>query len=235
MQQDASPDRVKETFDNWSLYDAVIQNNYMQHRELAIALRAVAQQEPGDLRIVDLGCGDAWLASQAFAELMPAEYRGVDLSEAAVDRALQHVAGWGANAQVQCGNILDFVAALPSSSVRLVLGSYSLHHFGEVHKAEIVEQCFRVLGSGGRFCWIDPVRDEDESRDDYIRRLTDSMQSDWTGLDIEQRKRAVQHVCECDFPETEKWMHECCLQAGFQAGKLLFRNEVFGGWVFRKE
>jgi SAM-dependent methyltransferase len=234
MQQDASPSRVKETFDNWSLYDAVIQNNYMQHRELAIALRAIAQQLPEDLRIVDLGCGDAWLALHAFAGLSPAEYKGVDLSEAAVLRAQQHVAHWGPHASVQCGNILDFVAALPNSSVSLVLASYSLHHFGEVHKAEIVKQCFRILKPGGSFCWIDPVRNGDESRDAYVCRLTDSMQADWIGLDEVQRKRATQHVWDCDFPETASWMHDCCTAAGFQNGRTFLHTQVFGGWQFVK-
>lgn len=232
MQQDAAIARVKETFEDWSLYDAVIQHDYMCHRELASALKIVAAEVGGGLRIVDLGCGDAWLASHAFQDVPIEQYLGVDLSEGAVERARSNVAIWESRATVMCGNIAEFITTLADGTASLILASNSLHHFGSDRKTEIVRHCFRVLAPKGVLCWIDPVRNEDESRDDYLRRLTNVMQHDWIGLSEDQRRRAIQHVWESDYPETASGMRQCADQAGFRFGGRFLEGELFGAWRF---
>jgi ubiquinone/menaquinone biosynthesis C-methylase UbiE len=197
-------------------------------------LRSIAAGMDGELRIVDLGCGDAWLVSEAFRDAPPASYLAVDLSESAVERARKHVAPWGPRASVSCGDLAAFVASLPDQSANFVLASNSLHHFGSDGKAKILQQCFRVLSPGGVFCWIDPIREEGESRDDYLRRLTAIMMNEWTGLTEEQRRRGTQHVLESDFPESESWMRDACAAAGFQFGGRFLEHELFGAWKFVK-
>ena len=63
MHLDSSISRIKETFENWAMYEAVVRNNYMFHNELVNGLKSIAAEVPGGLRIVDLGCGDSWLAT----------------------------------------------------------------------------------------------------------------------------------------------------------------------------
>src|SRR5690349_12531759 len=128
--QDAAISEIKETFENWVMYEAVIRHDYMCHRELIEQLRGIAVGVAGELQIVDLGCGDAWLASQAFCKLPIASYRAVDLSESAAERARQHVAPWESRAEVYCGDLAAFVANPPDQSANFVLASNSLHHFG---------------------------------------------------------------------------------------------------------
>ena len=60
---------IKKTFEDWSMYEAVIANDYMAHLELADGLKSVAAEMVEPLRTVDLGCGDAWLATHAFRGL----------------------------------------------------------------------------------------------------------------------------------------------------------------------
>lgn len=234
MPQDKSVARIKEAFENWSMYDAVIQHNYMCHRELVGGLKKIAADLAGGLRIVDLGCGDAWLATQAFRDLPVDHYLGVDLSEAAVERARSNMSSWGARASVHCGNIAEFVATLGDDSAGLILASNSLHHFGSDQKAEIVRHCFRILAPREIFCWIDPVRNDDESREVYLRRLTTVMQHDWIGLTEDQRRRAIEHVWECDFPETASGMRQCIEQAGFTFGERFLQDVLFGAWKYAK-
>ena len=92
--------RVKEVFEQWAMYDAVVQADYMHHNELAATLADWARKQTEPLRIVDLGCGDAWLATHAFREANVAQYRGVDVSDSAVERAREHVTIWPGRAEV---------------------------------------------------------------------------------------------------------------------------------------
>jgi len=224
--------RVKEVFEQWAMYDAVVQADYMRHAELVVALAEWAQKSGKPLRIVDLGCGDAWLATHAFREATVEQYRGVDVSDSAVERARQHVAIWPGRAEVVAGNLADFLGGLSDGSANIVLASYSLHHFLGDAKISLISECHRILAAGGTFIWIDAVRREDESRDEYIARLTHTMEHDWPALNADQRARACAHVRESDFPETGSWMHKQVEQAGFRLGSTILHDEFFDGWAF---
>ena len=226
--------RVKEVFEQWAMYDAVVQNDYMCHKEIVVALAERVGELKQPLRIIDLGCGDAGLATSAFRQANVEHYLGVDLSESAVQRARGFLACWRGRAEAVAGNLVEFVATVPDQSANVVLASYSLHHFATAQKIALVNHCFRILAPGGIFFWIDAVRRENETRDSYLARLTTVMQNDWTGLSAEYRARGVAHVLESDFPETASWMLDQVAEAGFQPGEKILSDEFFSGWAFVK-
>ena len=88
--------------------------------------------------------------------------------------------------------------------------------------------------AGGALLWIDAVRDDGETRETYIDRLTHAMSHEWVGLSVEQRERGVNHVRTSDFPETKSWMLKHVEAAGFRPGDTLLADEFFDGWVFLK-
>ena len=226
--------RVKEVFEQWAMYDAVIRADYMKHAELVTALANWARDQREPLRIIDLGCGDAWLATHAFRDANIESYRGVDVSDSAVERARDNTAIWPGGTKLVAGNLAEFLHAQPDGSANLVLASYSLHHFATADKLALVAGIHRVLAPSGTFLWIDAVRNDDESRDAYIARLTNVMQHDWTKLTEDQRTRACNHVRESDFPETGRWMRDHVQQAGFQLADTILEGEFFDGWSFTK-
>lgn len=87
-------ERVKEVFEQWAMYDAVVRNDYMCHAELASGLDAWATRFGRPLRIIDLGSSDSWLATHAFREAEVDHYLGVDLAESSIERARGNVAIW---------------------------------------------------------------------------------------------------------------------------------------------
>ena len=226
--------RVKEVFEQWSMYDAVVQAGYMAHNEIVAALSAWVQQQAEPLRIIDLGCGDSWLATRAFRDANVDEYHGVDVSESAVDRARQHVAIWQGRAIVSAGNLAEFLRDVNDNSANVVLASYSLHHFSTDAKIALIADIHRVLAPGGTLLWIDAVRNNDESRDQYIDRLTHEMETDWTALTVDQREKAWAHVRESDFPETSNWILEHVQAVGFRPTSTLLSTPFFQGWAFSK-
>jgi ubiquinone/menaquinone biosynthesis C-methylase UbiE len=225
---------VKEVFEQWAMYDAVVRADYMRHAELVTALAEWARKNSQALRIVDLGCGDAWVATHAFRDATVEQYHGVDVSESSVQRAQEHVAIWPGRAEVVAGNLADFLGGLADGSANVILASYSLHHFLGDAKISLISACYRILAPGGTFIWIDAVRRDDETRDAYIARLTHTMEHDWPALNADQRARACAHVRESDFPETGSWMREHVEQAGFRLGDTILSDEFFDGWAFVK-
>jgi SAM-dependent methyltransferase len=226
--------RVKEVFEQWAMYDAVVRHDYMHHAELVQTLGDWAAKFGKPLRIIDLGSSDSWLATHAFRNASVEHYLGVDLAESSIERARGNVAIWPARAELVCGNLADVLAAQSSSSANVALASYSLHHFLTGDKLKLVDEVWRILAPGGALLWIDAVRDDGESRDGYIDRLTHTMSHDWVGLSVEQRERGVTHVRTSDFPETKAWMFEHIEAAGFRPGGALLEQEFFDGWVFLK-
>lgn len=226
--------RVKEVFEQWAMYDAVVQHDYMHHAELAQTLGEWAAEYGKQLRIIDLGSSDSWLVTHAFRDANVEHYLGVDLAESSIERARGNVAIWPGRVELVCGNLADVLAAQPDGSANVALASYSLHHFSTADKLNLIGEVRRILVPGGAFLWIDAVRNDGENRETYIDRLTHSMASDWTGLTLDQRERGVTHVRTSDFPETKSWMLEHVEAAGFRPAGTLLAEEFFDGWVFLK-
>jgi ubiquinone/menaquinone biosynthesis C-methylase UbiE len=226
--------RVKEVFEQWALYEAVVRHDYMLHAELIEVLGRWAADYGRPLAVLDLGCGDAWLPTHAFCTVEVREYDGVDLSESAVERARRHVGLWPGRAAVACGNLIDHLAGVADASKNLVLASYSLHHFLTPRKSAILAECRRVLEPGGTLIWIDSVMRDGESRDEYLTRQTHAFRHEWTELTAEQREKVVAHVWEADFPETAAWMNRATAAAGFAPGEPLLESEFFAAWKFRR-
>ena len=232
----AAPDlnRVKEVFEQWAMYEAIITHDYMHHAKLVQGIAAWAVEYKTPLRIIDLGCSDAWLASRGFRNANVEQYVGVDLSESSIERARDNVAIWPGRANLVCGNLLDLLTEQPDASANTMLASYSLHHFSTADKLTIIDEVWRILVLGGAFLWIDAVRNDTESREAYIERLTYAMSHNWTSLTPEQRARGVEHVRTSDFPEMKSWMLEQVSAAGFRLGDTLLHSEFFDGWIFIK-
>ena len=225
---------VKQVFEQRSMYDAVVAGNYMHHAELVAALGAWAQEFGRPLRIVDLGCGDASLAAKSFAGAQVEHYVGVDLAESSIEQARLSTAAWQGRVELICGNLFDALHGLADGSANVVLASYSLHHFSTADKVKLLREIGRVLESRGVLLWIDAVRNEGQSRDEYVDELASEIKRDWTLLSVEERERAAEHVLTSDFPETEAWMMEQTAAAGFSAESTLLKGESFQGWAFKK-
>ena len=225
---------VKQTFEQRSMYDAVVAGNYMHHAELVAALAAWAKEFGRSLRIVDVGCGDASLAAKSFAAAPIEHYIGVDIAESSIEQARATTAAWNGRVELVCGNLFDALHGLAAGSANVVLASYSLHHFSTADKVKLLREIGRVLEPGGVLLWIDAVRNDEESRDEYVNGLAGEIKRDWMLLSVEERGRAAEHVLTSDFPETEGWMMEQTAAEGFEVVDTLLKGALFRGWAFLK-
>ena len=80
-----SSDPSNEFFnEQWELYQKVLSNNYMGHREIYNVLHEfLVNYYNKPFKMLDLGCGDASFSSQALLDTKINSYCGIDLSEPA--------------------------------------------------------------------------------------------------------------------------------------------------------
>jgi len=74
---------AKENFFGWDIYKKMIDNNYMYHSEIISLIKEkIAHME--SLSILDLGCGDSYVAANSISPDQLHSYLGIDTSETAI-------------------------------------------------------------------------------------------------------------------------------------------------------
>jgi ubiquinone/menaquinone biosynthesis C-methylase UbiE len=227
-------------FREWDLYAHVIEANWMRHREVTSALRSALSEgrDSLNLRVLDLGCGDGWVAENVLRDRDIAKYVGVDLSESAVSRHAQRT-GPGrlpeaVEKELLTGDMAEAVKTMADQSYDVILASYSLHHLGVERKEHILDHIARVMKPGGGFFWTDVFRNESEERVDFLRRLCHEIRTRWDSISPHNRESVCDHVCQCDFPEMESWMFEETRARGMAINRRLFLDDFHGSWWFVK-
>ena len=187
---------------SWSLYDAIVERNYMYHQEIygCVAARLAARRNDGAYALLDLGCGNARFLSPCLQTAPPSRYEGVDLSAAALDEArdhLRHVA----NVTLRHEDMLRAVQE-SKSSFDVIFTGFAVHHLDSTSKQALFHACAHRLTPGGELILVDVVREEGQTRAQYLEKYLAMMRSEWIGLPADQIEEACEHVSAFDFPET---------------------------------
>jgi len=206
---------VKEFFNAWSTYNAVLDQNYMAHaeiyRDVQNLLTERYSQQPLD--ILDLGCGSARHLAPALAGCSVKRYRGYDLSTTALAEAARNLVGLTDCLELRQGDLLTGLKA--SETVDLIVCSFVLHHFSIEDKADFFQAAHDHLNGGGMLLLIDVVRDPDEDLPLYLDRYCQMMQSQWSALSKQTIDALCEHVQNHDFPETLSVLQTTATEVGF--------------------
>jgi len=227
---------MSNMFDQWSLYSRIIANNYMRHRDLSVVVRGFLAGLDRSCRVLDLGCGDGWMARECLKNTQVRRYVGIDTSADAIARvrACPPAGSEPDNARIDlsCEDVFTALHALPAGEFDLVLSSYCLHHFSQPQKLVVLRQIRRVLTPDGSFIWTDLARSSQQTRDTYLNSLVRDMRQNWPALRSEESEETVAHVLSSDFPEEEQWMLDTARECGFSLARTLLRDEFYGSWAF---
>lgn len=247
-----------EIFQSWDLYSRIVHCNWMRHREMNEAIGRCILTSSQPILVLDLGCGDGAMACAGLHQHDIARYVGVDLSEDAlrllagrigpgtrrsqsVSRNLQDCSptyhsgkdGETVDKLLLAGDMKSILCRLSTATFDTVIASYSLHHFSTQTKRELLDQVARVLKPAGVFIWIDVARFDDEDRDGFITRLEEEIRHNWVGMPLEEQNDAIEHIRNCDFPETASWMESEWLARGGASVECMFRDSFYGCWAMR--
>jgi SAM-dependent methyltransferase len=208
----------------WSVYDLITARNYMYHREIhaGIADLLKRRKDQNRYQLLDLGCGNARFLAPCLMQSPPARYEGVDLSEAALEEARGYLAG------LRCPVVLthgDLLAAAESTDNRwdVIFTGFALHHLTPEEKARFFQAAGRCLTDSGWLLMVDVVRDENQSREDYMEVYLRLMREHWTQIPPDQLETACTHVAACDYPERLSTLKKMAEASGLNSSLVISR------------
>jgi ubiquinone/menaquinone biosynthesis C-methylase UbiE len=228
-----------EFFDSWATYQKIITNNYMKHDELFMQfgklLNSLSEPEQA-LKLLDLGCGDAFYAAKILSTLPKIEYFGIDSSEQALNAAKKNlIDNQISQASLICGDLATILdeMALTSQKFDIILSSFCLHHYQESEKLIIYQKIKQVLAENGRFIMIDLFREETQSRHDYLSTTMEKFYSNLPALAQSEISNLREHVESSDYPQTYSETQEAITSLGFKNMECCFSIDHYALYCAR--
>ncbi len=210
---------------SWSLYDAISERNYMFHREIYDHVTELLCQrhQSSSYHILDLGCGNARFLAPCLKAAPPASYDGVDLSAS----ALAEARGYLEEVSNVCLHHKDMLQAVESTDAAfdIIFTGFAVHHLDSAAKQQLFHECAQHLAPGGQFIMVDVVREEEQSREQYLDGYLNFMRTQWTEVIPEHLEEACAHVAAYDFPETLSTLAEMAKLAALSKTELISRYE----------
>lgn len=221
---------------SWNLYQEIIANNYMFHREISAAVQPQFLNFKADqsIRVIDLGSGDSSMVLPMLKPEKISSYIGCDLSQPALTIAQKTLDERLISHQLICDDMLNVITELPASSADIIFSSYALHHLNSTQKTKIINEISRVLAPEGRFILIDVFREASEDRAAYMRNYMSTLKREWVKLTPEAQTRIIEHATEFDFPEHAKFYQTTCRNAGLCDGIQFAKHTWHEVFVFNK-
>jgi SAM-dependent methyltransferase len=226
----------RKLFDEWSIYDQVLDHNYMFHDEIYRDVQRILADRYGSrpFTILDLGCGSARHLAQALEGRSVSRYVGYDLSEAALAHAARNLTGLGCEIELHQGDLLDGLKA-GDERFNLIICSFALHHLMPADKAVFFRLACRTLEPDGILLLIDAMRNKEEEIQVYLNRYCDWLRSEWKALPAESLDLVSDHVRNNDVPETAADLNAMALSAGFGQSREINRFRWHQTWCFERE
>lgn len=221
---------------SWKLYQKIIHENYMFHREISEALRSASRKTNTNqgLNIFDLGCGDASMAIPLLSRGLVQSYSGCDLSKPALEIAHSWLKEQDIEHKLLCDDMCKVISELPDKSFDIVFSSYAIHHLNATQKRLLIKEISRTLRPSGQFILIDIFREPSETRADYMAHYMSAIRETWVNLSESEQALVANHATEYDFPEQTDFYENTCLKNGFSSGVNLAKHTWHQAWLFSK-
>src|SRR5688572_10609704 len=156
-------------FDEWSIYDQVLDHNYMHHDEIYRDIERILadRYEKQPFALLDLGCGSARHLARALKGRSVSRYVGYDLADVALAHAARNLTGLGCAFELRQGDLLEGARAA-GEKFDVVFTSFALHHLAAAEKSTFFQSAYRQLNEEGMLLLIDTARDAGEDREIYL-------------------------------------------------------------------
>lgn len=232
MQSSQKTKDTEQFFNQWNIYQRVIEKNYMVHDQISATLQRFLQTlSPQPKSFLDLGCGDAFMAIKILQGTAMEQYWGIDLSSIALQFAETNL-----NSLLCAQHFVneDLTVAI-TNYVRkfdIVCAGYSLHHLRHNEKQEFFKRCAKALKPESIFLMYDLVKIETETREQCLQRHWQAYsQWDFSESELDSIKT---HVFKQDYAESYHSLNEIAINSGFKKIETLFidQNSLFAVYCF---
>jgi len=223
-------------FDEWSVYDQVLDHNYMHHDEIYRDLQRFFADRFDDrpFTLLDLGCGSARHLARALKGRSIGRYVGYDLSDVGLAHAKQNLASLGCPVELHQGDLLKWLRN-GGEKFTVIFTSFALHHLAFAEKERFFQSAQERLSQDGMLLLIDTMREEGEERPVYLDRYSAWLRSACETLAPAALDLLCNHIRDNDFPETPTEINAMATRAGFGRGVKITRIGWHRTWCFARK
>jgi tRNA (cmo5U34)-methyltransferase len=126
--------------------------------QVALLLLLARRFVPLPERVIDLGCGDGFLARAVLSEFPTAHALLIDHSEPMLERARDAMSPFSGRSEIRHGDLADpLPPQVGDGPFDLIVSGYAIHHLPSPRKRSLYEDVFGLLAPGGLFVNVEHV------------------------------------------------------------------------------
>ncbi len=214
-----------------SVFDDMLSRSvpfYDEVRKLVISL-ILAEQKEG-MRVLDLGSSTAkFLLDLHSKKSVDMSLKGLDNSQAMIDRAMQKCQAFGADIELELADMLTYTYAQED----VIVANYTLQFIRPMQRLELIKRLYRGLNDNGVFIFSEKVVFEDKVLDKQMIDIYYAYKKEqgYSEYEIAQKREALENVL---IPFTIEENIQMCKEAGFKTVHTLFQWANFVTFVAKK-
>jgi len=214
-----------------SVFDDMLSRSvpfYDEVRKLVISL-ILAEQEEGK-KVLDLGSSTAKFLLDLHSKMdTEMKLKGLDNSQAMLDRAEQKCQAFGANIALELADMLNY----EYHEEDVIVANYTLQFIRPMQRVELIKKLYNGLKDDGIFIFSEKVVFKDKKLDkDLIDVYYDyKKEQGYSEYEIAQKREALENVL---IPFTIEENIQMCKDAGFRSVDTVFQWANFVTFIVKK-
>ena len=214
-----------------SVFDDMLSRSvpfYDEVRKLVIAL-ILAEQKEG-LKVLDLGSSTAKFLLDLHSKMeVKMQLKGLDNSQAMLDRAEQKCQAFGADIALELADMLSY----DYEDEDIIVANYTLQFIRPMQRMELVKKLYEGLNDEGIFIFSEKVLFKDKKLDKDLIDIyyAYKMEQGYSEYEIAQKREALENVL---IPFTIEENIQMCKGAGFRSVDTVFQWSNFVTFVSKK-
>jgi len=201
---------------------------YDEVRKLVISL-ILAEQKEGK-KVLDLGSSTAKFLLDLHSKMdVNMILKGIDNSQAMLDRAKQKCQAFGANLESELADMLNY----EYQQEDIIVANNTLQFIRPMQRVELIKRLYEGLNDDGIFIFSEKVVFEDKKLDKQLIDIYYDYKKGqgYSEYEIAQKREALENVL---IPFTIKENIQMCKEAGFKTIDTVFQWANFVTFVVKK-
>ncbi|MCB4775782.1 MAG: carboxy-S-adenosyl-L-methionine synthase CmoA [Sulfurovum sp.] len=214
-----------------SVFDDMLSRSvpfYDEVRKLIISL--ILAKEKEGMKVLDLGSSTAKFLLDLHSKMkVPMKLKGLDNSQAMLDRAEQKCQAFGADIELEFADML----AYHYDNEDIIVANYTLQFIRPIQRLELVKKLYDGLSKDGIFIFSEKVVFENKVLDKQIIDIYYAYKKEqgYSEYEIARKREALENVL---IPFTLKENIQMCKEAGFSKIETIFQWANFVTFVVKK-
>ena len=214
-----------------SVFDDMLSRSvpfYDEVRKLIISLILAEQKE--EMKVLDLGSSTAKFLLDLHSKMtVPMQLKGLDNSQAMLDRAEQKCQAFGANINLELADMVTYTY----QEEDVIVANYTLQFIRPMQRLDLMKKIFEGLNEDGMFIFSEKVVFEGKILDKQMIDIYYDYKKEqgYSEYEIAQKREALENVL---IPFTINENIRMCKDAGFTKIDTVFQWANFVTFVVKK-